>query len=288
MVDEHRALRAARVKIIHTTGDQIAQQMRTDPEYARRAVAQFGRKVLREQVNLDMTSVKAIEEVKRNVSTNSTSYVDATIDDDWLNTYETEARKKSTEDMQASFARVLAGEIERPGSFSIRAVRILSDLNKKSARLFRTLCSACVSIEANGVSIDVRVPSLGRAAGNNALGKYGLGFGELNVLQEHGLIIADYNSWLDYQICIGAEALTTRTTICLPFLYQGRSWVLVPGSEGKRRAEFKLHGVALTSAGSELRQIVEPVLMSEYTQDLMEFFLRNKLTMTEVGDGQGS
>ena len=45
--------------------------------------------------------------------------------------------------------------------------------------------------------LDARVPSLGGNAAQNSLEAYGLGFGNLNVLNEHGLIIADYNSWFD-------------------------------------------------------------------------------------------
>lgn len=284
VADEHRAASAARVKLIHTTGAQIAQQMRTDPEYARRAVAQFGRKVLREQVNLDLITLKATEELKRNSSTSTTSDESSTIDDDWLNAFDAEAREKSTEDMQANFARLLAGEIQRPGSFSIRSVRLLSNLDKESATLFRTLCSACVSIEADNATIDVRVLSLGGQASHNALLKYGLGFGELNVLQEHGLIIPDYNSWRDYQPCIGIEAEPMANTIRLPMSYQSRLWALVANADRKPSSDFKLHGVALTSAGCELRRIVEIVALDEYTQDLKAFFLRNKLRMVQVGD----
>ena len=42
--------------------------------------------------------------------------------------------------------------------------------------------------------IDARVPSLGGNAADNALQKYGLDFGNLNVLNEHGLIISDYRA----------------------------------------------------------------------------------------------
>ena len=45
--------------------------------------------------------------------------------------------------------------------------------------------------------LDARVPSLGRSAGENSLQQFGLSFRELNILNEHGLIIGEYNSWYD-------------------------------------------------------------------------------------------
>ena len=47
--DERRAETAARIKLINTAATQIAQQMQTDPEYARIEVQKFGHRVLREQ-----------------------------------------------------------------------------------------------------------------------------------------------------------------------------------------------------------------------------------------------
>ena len=44
-IAEKRAESRARVKLIDTTATQIAQQIQTDPEYARAAVAKFGYKI---------------------------------------------------------------------------------------------------------------------------------------------------------------------------------------------------------------------------------------------------
>ena len=101
--------------------------MQTDPEYARVAVQKFGQRVLREQVNLDLITQKAaieLRSVKRfRRSTRSRTSQSDTINDDWLNTFETEARQISTEEMQAYFGKVLAGEITKPGSYSRRTVK---------------------------------------------------------------------------------------------------------------------------------------------------------------------
>ena len=119
--DERRAETAARIKLINTSAAQIAQQMQTEPEYARVAAQKFGQRVLRELVNLDMLSQRAVSEIRDagdSIGQSAPEGEGDTINDDWLNAFETEARQKSTEEMQAFFGKILAGEIRKPGTFS--------------------------------------------------------------------------------------------------------------------------------------------------------------------------
>ena len=126
-------------------------------------------------------------------------------------------------------ARYWLGEIERPGSTSIRGLNILRNLDQQAASLFRSLCSLIVSLVPDGNHImDSRVPALGGNAGTNALQAYGLDFNALNTLNEHGLIIADYNSWHDYRVCIGIVVPNVRAAVRIPFRFQGQYWVLEP------------------------------------------------------------
>ena len=167
LADERRAVTAARIKLTETSAEQMAQQMQTDPEYARVAAEMFANKILREQVNLDKVSRQAaieIQETSKLTNQAEQEGSENTITDDWLNTFEIEARQKSSEEMQAYFGRVLAGEIRKPGSFSIRTVRILASLDQETATHFARLCSLCISFDSG----DVRVSSLAGNANSNA------------------------------------------------------------------------------------------------------------------------
>ena len=73
-------------------------------------------------------------------------------EDDWLSTFENESCHKSSEDMQERFARVLAGEIKEPGTFSIRAIKMLGQINQETASAFRVFCSGCLSFGELGNS----------------------------------------------------------------------------------------------------------------------------------------
>lgn len=287
-VNERRAETQARVRLINATAGQISEQLRIDPEYARRAASQFGNKIVREQVNLDMITAQGIEDIKQKGDIVNEKVPQDDIDDDWLNNFDAEARKKSTPEMQRYFARILSGEIKRPNSFSIKSVKILGEMDKKSAEAFQNLCSMCIVLqEPRGAIIDARVLSLGRNAADNALEKYGLGFGQLNFLSEHGLIISDYHSWRDYQFCIGQTleaSPSSRRVIQIPFSYMGKSWILKANPQRSDTTQFRLHGVALTRSGIELMRVVEVEAVETYTQELREFFGRQQLTMTETSD----
>ena len=107
---------------------------------------------------------------------------------DWTARFFNEAQDVSSEEMQVLWAKVLAGEVERPGSTSLRALSVLRELDRTVAGAFQRFCSASVSIRPDGHSIvDARVPSLGGKAAQNALAQHGFRFGDLNVLEEYGL-----------------------------------------------------------------------------------------------------
>ena len=207
-------------------------------------------------------------------------------DHDWTARFFNDVQDVSSEEMQTLWAKVLAGEVERPGSTSIKTLSILKNLDKTSAKLFRLLCSACLSITLDGNSfVDARVPSLGGNAGANALKEYGLGFSRLNLLNEHGLIISDYNSWYDIQSSVGIP-MGDNDVVHIPINFQNKYWILVSKTQQKLGKQFKLSGVALTKSGQELSRIVGIDPMQQFTLDLIQFFGKKSLNMIEVASWQ--
>ena len=282
--DERRAETSARIQLIETSAEQIAQQMQTDPEYARVAVRKFGQRVIREQVNLDMIGLGAasvLREAGDAIDQSESEESGETLNDDWLNTFEVEARLKSTEDMQAFFSKVLAGEIRKPGSYSTRTIKILGSFDQDVANHFVRLCSLSIS---RGADFKI-VPSFQGNAADNSLQEYGLNFTTLNLLNEHGLVISDYNSRLETTplVAIGTSGQQAITT---PFGYQGRYWMLIPTSSNGIGKKLSIHGVGLTQSGRELFEIVNVEPMERYSQELVQLFQKNGFRMTEVGDGQ--
>ncbi len=292
---EKRAESEARIKIGQEVTDQIIQQIKVDPEFPQRAGTSFAKKILREQFNCEkILSIAAnqLKKVKYNSSTdqNIESEVEKLIDDDWFNAFEKEANQKSDKDMQHRFGRVLAGEVANPGSYSIRAVKTLGELDLKAARLFETLCSLCIVLgdPMQGQVIDARVSSLGGDANANTLRGYGLAFCDLNILNEYGLITSEYHSSHGYYEVVQNE----NTQRCFPFWYQGNYWGLcpLPGWRKEDRFNLRLSGVALSQVSRELLRVVdldpadEPLKTArqEYTTDLKKYFEDQRLRMAEA------
>ena len=205
-------------------------------------------------------------------------------DHDWTARFFNDIQDVSAEEMQALYARILAGQVERPGSTSVRTLSILRNLDQPTARLFKSFCSLCVSIRPYGNEfMDARIPHLGNYRDGNSLKEYGLEYGKLNILNEYGLITSEYNSWHDIQSSIGLALPDAQRLLHIPICFQGKYWILVATSSGVQGREFRFHGVALTKSGQELSRIIDIEPVEQYSQELRAYFEKNKLQMIEVG-----
>lgn len=283
---EKRAEAQARLKLIATSADQMATQMKMDPQFAEAAAVRYGQKIVRQQVNLNRIAGIAANQLKAEIgaeqstSSPNDNQPETTIDQDWLNNFECEASEKSTEEMQMLFGKILAGEIKRPQSFSIKTIRLISQLDSRVATTFRTLCSLSVSLALPSHSLlDVRVCSLGGNAARNSLQSYGLNFEHLNILQEYGFVISDYNSYIDYGMCIAHD-----NRVGFPFVFEGKQYGLVTKPDGSPVHELRITGVALTKAGRELFPIVEISPNQRYAEALREFFDKQGFLVAPTGN----
>jgi hypothetical protein len=116
-----------------------------DAETVDRALKVLVRKEYRKQSNREGIVARAVEEL-RGAATEEESSVDSsrTPDDDWLNVFERFAEDASTERMQSLWGRVLAGEIRKPGTFSLRTLRFLSEFSQSDAVIFAQVCECAV------------------------------------------------------------------------------------------------------------------------------------------------
>lgn len=277
---EKRAESNARVNIINTTGNHIASQLSTNSEYASVASKKYAEKILREQTNLDRISMVAVNQIGDAIpalcEAQGTQCNAPEINQDWLNSFEAEACQKSTEEMQILFGRILAGEILRPSTFSIKTVKLLGELSQDIANTFRRLCSHSISLGYPGAVYDSRVLSLGGNAAANCLQSYGFNFGTLNLLQEHGLIISDYHSYMNYR-----GAILNPGQGVAPIKYQNKLFALTSLSESINQ-DLNFHGVALTKSGRELLGIVDMELTEEYTSALSSFLKKQNISLREL------
>lgn len=63
------------------------------------------------------------------------------LEPDWLVYFFEQSRLTSDEEMQSLWAKILAGQVNKPGSFSKRTISTVVALDKKDAQLFTQLCT---------------------------------------------------------------------------------------------------------------------------------------------------
>ena len=85
------------------------------------------------QINMDGIVAKAVAYVTDDASP-------AKIEDDWITNFFDKCRIVSDDEMQDRWARILAGEGNKPGSFSRKTINLMADLDRRDAELFTNLC----------------------------------------------------------------------------------------------------------------------------------------------------
>ena len=202
-------------------------------------------------------------------------------DHDWAARFFNYVQDISSEELQVLWSRVLAGKVRNRGSVSVHALSILRNMDRDTAEIFQRLCSLCAVVPQLN---DVRVLSLGGNANTNALHRYGLQFSVLNILNEHGLIIADYHSRQDYRLGLTRKISWHGDDYYFLLLKSNvREWMLLHPMELPKNAEHLwMHGVSLTSAGRDLMPVVNVYRSIEYEKKMLEFFSSKGLRAVEV------
>lgn len=79
--------------------------------------------------------------------TPSTSDAKQEIDDDWLNIYARLAEDKSSNELRSLFGKILAGEIRKPGSYSLRTLQFISTLSRDDAHQISAFFSFAIDAQ---------------------------------------------------------------------------------------------------------------------------------------------
>lgn len=102
-------------------------------ELQKRALSRFFVEEASKQENIESITKKAILQLSENANPGD-------IEKDWLVDFFDKSRIVSDEEMQNLWSAILAGEANRPGSYSKRTLHLMASLDKKDAVLFTKLC----------------------------------------------------------------------------------------------------------------------------------------------------
>lgn len=106
----------------------------------RRAMHRFVEEEAQRQQNIEDITAKALPHLNESANPEA-------MERDWITNFFDKSRIITDQDMQALWARALAGEANLPGTFSKRTVNFLADLDKADAKMFSKLCGFVWKIE---------------------------------------------------------------------------------------------------------------------------------------------
>lgn len=125
-------------KILEAAAQSVADRMGVDPEFALRALQTQFRSAIREQENKDAVLQIAYESIT--TTSESADKADVHLSGEFLDRIESYAGRASTEDLRERWGRVLSAEVQAPGTFRGRVLRIVDEISAQTARDFETFC----------------------------------------------------------------------------------------------------------------------------------------------------
>jgi Protein of unknown function (DUF2806) len=207
------------------------EQAGLDTETVDRAFNVLVRKEYRKQTNREAVVVEAVRELKLE-RPDDIQEPDPIVppDEDWLNVFERFAEDASSERMQGLWGRVLAGEIRKPGKFSLRTLRFLSEFSQSDAVLFAEICEFAIG------PVILRTLAVPEATRD---------ISPLLQLEAAGLIT-------------GASGLGLTSTIPIDmhghgFIYEGNLALVL---KGEPSTSIPLPIIALTQLGAEVMSLI--------------------------------
>lgn len=211
---------------------------------------------------------RAIEEVTRQALPHITDSAEPSkVEDDWLTQLFGLVRDVTNDAMRQTWGRILAGEFNRPGTFSRRTLNIVAQMDTRDASLFNTLC--CFAIQT-GETTQSRVPVVLNLNDPIYTGT-GLTLATVSDLQGLGLLqldnVAPYSlAQLPKRVGVWYQ----RRMIMLEFKQDTNNTLLI----GK---------VMLTSPGRQLAAVCETLPIDGFDQYLMTQWGRYGISVTFVG-----
>jgi hypothetical protein len=224
-----------------------------------RAMERFLHQEARKQENIESITAEATSQLPADAKAEQLS-------EDWIAHFFKQCDTVADKDMQSLWARILAGEATKPGSFSKRTVNFVADIEKSDAALFTALGQFVWSMgEPTPLVADLSA---------EAVTKAGLSFSALKHLDAIGLI--SFESVAGYQ----AQGLSKYATLA----YFGTPVFLeFPQNAGNN---LNLGKVLLTSTGKQLFPICGAARNDNYFNQVLEGWRAQKITATVMVEGK--
>lgn len=215
----------------------------------------------KKQLNIETVTAYAAEELK-----NEKEVTDEPVDEDWTTRFFNIAEDISNEEMQALWGRILAGEIKKPKSYSLRTLEFLKNLSKEEAECFMKFC------EARVVSTDKHF-IYNQDNGKLLEDEFGITFGDRLLMTELGLIASENNLEFSFR-----PTLQNKVTLILNY---GNKGIVLYRGENVPKQPIKV--LLFTKIGIELSRLVQQTPNQNYIEKICSSFNHENVKI-EYGD----
>ena len=155
---------------------------------------------------------------------------------DWFIRYYEASGNISDKEMQILWAKILAGEIEKPSSYSLRTLDVLRNISKEEAERFVKICNAAIKIESGKYAIP---------ADHDYISKNIINYSDILMLEEIGLINSGSGIYINDDLESDTESK----------LYMYGSLIVKAIACEKRK--FSLRVYPFTNVGNELATLID-------------------------------
>lgn len=164
-------------------------------------------------------------------------------DFDWfVNFYET-VGNISDEDMQILWAKILAGEISKTASFSLKTIDVLKNLSKKDAELFENICLYSFKLGSNQIFLPHN---------DKYLKQYGIQYTSIMKMSELGLLFN--NSSISLNVNVSLEPR---------ILFINNELLMTVASNNEKEFTEHIQEYPFTAAGIEIASIINKFASDE-------------------------
>lgn len=175
------------------------------------------------------------------------------VDDDWTTRFFDYAEDISNEEMQELWARILAGEVKKPNSYSLRTLELLRNLTKDEAQVF--------SKAANYVLSSHNSPFIFKGKKEEFLADFGLTFEDRLLLTEIGILQPESNI---------SRRLPQNKEDSLIIFESGQ--YLIKVNKKAETPEYRIPIFRFSKIGIELLELITPTpnegYLKEFTKSL--------------------
>lgn len=223
-------------------------------DFVQRAQYRANYQLLREQNNIEGVVGKAYQELL-----DAPEVPSDPVDEDWTARFFNIVKEINTEEMQHIWSKILAGEIRKPGSFSMRTLETIRNITREEATAFQRVVP-CVVCSGKDMFI---------TASSDIYEKYGVSYDDILRLDECGLMVSSGTLSLTQTIQEENRIIVWTNE---------RAMFTSATQEHPQKISYGIH--TLTRAGKELYDILSHTPNNDFFVDFAEYIFNKNKTST--------